>query len=105
MTSGIVRDAIEALNIAGKDRVIRLCWTKAHVGTVGNEMADGLAKSGSTGNNFVSVNVPLSELNTKINETMYKIWEGDFQGYEGARMGKCFYAKPDEILGGPIGEN
>ena len=97
VTAGVVREAIEALNEAGRGRTIILCWTKAHVGTMGNEMADKLAKNGSTCDNWREVGMPKVELCNKIEETFYDIWGDNFKEYTGARMGKGFYCKPDKI--------
>ena len=84
------------LNEAASGRHVILNWTRAHVGVVGNEKADELAKEGAVGDNRVEVGPPRVELKNKIKETFYDLWRREFEEYEGARMGKQFYAGPDE---------
>ena len=48
VTSALVLETIQQLNTASKDRKITLIWVKAHIGTKGNELADKLAKMGTT---------------------------------------------------------
>ena len=46
MRSKIVYDTKNVLNELGKRTKITLVWTKAYIGTKGNEIADSLAKDG-----------------------------------------------------------
>jgi ribonuclease HI len=45
--SALVRQCVDTLNSLAALTNVRLQWTKAHVGTVGNETADWLAKQGT----------------------------------------------------------
>jgi ribonuclease HI len=47
ITSNMVKRAIESLNSAGEDNIIKLKWVKAHIGYIGNEAADTAAKRGA----------------------------------------------------------
>ena len=46
ITSQLVQDAVLALNMLAQSKCVRLGWVKAHVGIVGNELADERAKAG-----------------------------------------------------------
>ena len=95
ITSALVFKAFQALSQEAVGKHIVLTWTKAHVGTVGNERADELAKAGAMGSNTIPVGIPMCEIKAKIKEYFYNKWKEDFQAYEGDHMGKCFYEGPD----------
>ena len=95
-TSKLVKETTELLNEAAKHKAIILCWTKAHVGTIGNERADTLAKEGAVGQNRIEIGMPLCEIKREATEFFYNRWKENFQQYEGARMGKLFYEGPDK---------
>ena len=46
--SDTVEKCLNALNALGKNNSVHLRWVKAHVGIHGNEVADSLAKRGSS---------------------------------------------------------
>ena len=50
------------LNEFAKGRKLTLCWTKAHVGVEGNEIADELAKDGAVNGLPVAVDQPKTEI-------------------------------------------
>ena len=93
--SKLVQDTIKDLNEASKNKHVILKWTKAHIGTVGNEMADEMAKIGTTASALYRVNIPVKELKNLITDHFYKTWSKEFNNYKGVRMGKCFYHGPD----------
>ena len=95
INSTLVRDAKKELNTAAKGRRVVLCWTKAHIGTEGNERADVAAKQGGETGIQSMVSVPKAELKAKIEEYYYEIWGTAWSEYKGARMAKQFYSKPD----------
>ena len=86
------RDILNAMAIKGK--IVKLVWTRAHVGTEGNERADELAKIGgklekASGN----IAVPHSITKNVINERMTEKWTDKWLEYPGARMSKLFVTK------------
>ena len=48
VNSNTVEKCLDALNALGNDNQIHLRWVKAHVGIHGNQVADSLAKKGTT---------------------------------------------------------
>ena len=92
----MVYNTIIALHRAGIDRNIQLTWTRAHVGTAGNERADEGAKKGSTLDIKIPAGIPKAETKGKIKEYFYKEWSTEWEKYSKARMMKLFYGKPDE---------
>ena len=73
-------------------------WTRAHVGTLGNERADQLAKLGGEADDICDVQVPKALIKEKINDRLYSDCKQDWTEYEGARMAKLFYSGPDKNL-------
>ena len=57
-----------------KQKVVRFCWVPAHVGVVGNELADQLAKSGVS---RIPVNraLPCSDYVPEIKQNMKSVWQ------------------------------
>ena len=76
-------------------RSVTLHWTRAHIGTVGNERADEYAKKGGLLERFQEIAIPKSEIKSKINNYFYGVWEKEWVQYPRARMTKLFYQKPD----------
>ena len=95
VTSTLVRDAKIELNKAAEHRSISLNWTRAHVGTEGNEQADRAAKEGGVDGTEGMIAVPQAELKEKIKSHFYVEWGERWNEYKGARMAKLFYKKPD----------
>ena len=93
VSSTLVREAKIELNKASKNKKITLCWTKAHVGTVGNEMADAGAKQGGMTGTESLIAIPKAELNNKIDEYFVDQWDNTWHNYRGGRMAKQFYPK------------
>ena len=93
--SKMVREAKTHLNVIGKMGKITLVWTKAHIGTEGNEIADDLAKEGGERGTEIELGVPKTELTENINAFVRNHWQKEWMEYEGARMSKLFYARPD----------
>ena len=97
ITSQLVYDAIVELNHLSINKTVIINWTKAHVGTPGNERADVLAKTGAREGGFIDIGLPKSELKRKITDYFYSRWTDQFNEYKKARMGKLFYSKPDSV--------
>ena len=72
ITSCLVRDAKNELNKAARNRRITLYWTRAHIGTEGNEFADRAAKEGGQLALVEDIAMPKVELHNKIREMYYE---------------------------------
>ena len=96
VTSKLVLDTIRTLNIASMGRNVSLHWTKAHIGTVGNERADAGAKRGGLLNSPNEVCIPKAERKLRVETYFYEQWETEWNSYNKARMTKLFYPKPDK---------
>jgi hypothetical protein len=80
-----------------KTRSIKIVWTKAHVGTWGNEIADELAKQATLLDDISLQDIPLppAEIKRVIQENINKEWLTDWTQYPLARQSKYFLPKPD----------
>uniref|UniRef100_A0A8C1TCJ5 RNA-directed DNA polymerase from mobile element jockey n=1 Tax=Cyprinus carpio TaxID=7962 RepID=A0A8C1TCJ5_CYPCA len=69
--------------------VVYFCWVPAHIGIVGNEKADQLAKE-ALKKNLVDIKVPLgrSEVKSVINKEIIKLWQ---QRWENSSTGRWYY--------------
>ena len=95
ISSTLVKEAKIMLNKAATGRHVTLTWTRAHVGTEGNERADRAAKEGGESGAEGPVEIPVAELKEKIKSHFYQEWEKRWSEYNKARMSKLFYSKPD----------
>jgi ribonuclease HI len=93
-----VRETKEVLNrlVEEKARYVTLVWTKAHVGTVGNERADELAKEGTKAQLIESLRVPMCEVKGRIENHIIKLWNEEWRSYNEARMSKQFVGVYDK---------
>ena len=71
---------------------IELSWIKAHVGIVGNELADRLAKAAE----IVFIRLPMSTLTSKIEEETKLKWQKDWEECTKAGITKEFFPKVHE---------
>ena len=94
ITSTLVGDTIRTLNIASLGRNITLHWTRAHIGTIGNERADEGAKKGGMLEISDNINVPKAERMQRIEKFFYDQWGKSWNEYKKARMTKLFYINP-----------
>jgi ribonuclease HI len=86
-----VYKAIETLNtLCSGSRYVTICWTKAHVGTTGNERADVLAKEGAREEIIKSAAEPSVTVKRKVEEKIEGIWGSEWREYNGGRMSKQF---------------
>ena len=81
-TSKSAWECHQALNSLALDNLVELKWTKAHVGTFGNERADQLAKSGSLKKPEENITlteyqppISLAEIKTKIKDHILSKWQ------------------------------
>ena len=91
----VLRTAKELNNMASKVRRADLCWIKAHVGHLGNEMADKLAKDGTTRVFFTEL-PKASQINKQfIKEKIYEVWQEGWRNEPTCRQTKLFHPLPD----------
>jgi hypothetical protein len=74
---------------------IELTWVKAHVGIVGNELADRLAKAATSGSEakIVFNRLPMSTLISKIEEETKPKWQKEWKECTKAGITKEFFPK------------
>ena len=90
-----VLDTCEALNLLGQNMRVTLVWTRAHVGTVGNERADALAKAGSELESIPVVTpTPVSYMAGILKEKIEGQWFREWTDYQHARQTKQFFSGP-----------
>ena len=90
-----MKETKQKLNaLAGTVSAVTLVWTKAHIGTEGNERADALAKEGGESENIITFGMPNNEVKNEINNIYLKKWNIGWQEYKGACMSKIFF---DEV--------
>ena len=97
MKSDTVDRCINALNDLGEKNRIHLRWVKAHVGIHGNEVADFLAKKGSTlGEGPTNeLYTPQVKQKNEINDYFHKKWSKAWKLYNQARQTKIWFAIPN----------
>ena len=97
ITSRMVLDACLALNNihSTHNRTTTLVWTKAHVGTEGNERADELAKLGTELDYLVDTYKPFKDEKLELKEAITKMWNVEWGNYKGARQTKIFHPEYD----------
>ena len=94
-----VEEAIAAVNyLAAGNELVKLQWVKAHVGTIGNELADQAAKAGARN---IGKKVPhttycaLSRVKQRLKRHMLKTWSEHWASHPHARQTKYFLPRPD----------
>ena len=97
INSDTVEKCINALNALGKDNQIHLRWVKAHVGIHGNEIADFLAKKGSSLGEGPTdqLKIPKAKQKCEINDYFHSKWSNAWKCYSQARQTKIWFPKPD----------
>ena len=90
--SKVVKNCVDSLNELGKTCKVELKWVKGHAGHSGNELADYLAKTGTT-NELEKVDLPPPKCiaMTKISSAMYKVWNDRWISSQGCRQTKIFF--------------
>ena len=74
-----------------------LVWIKAHVGHEGNEVADEMAKQGTTSNNNIKVGIPLCETKRLVEEFIRGEWDKEWNSYKEGKHSKEFLLGNDKI--------
>ena len=96
VTSQLVKDTISAINlVGGKVDRLEISWIKAHVGHIGNERADQLAReSAELTPNVHGIMLPYSYFKTQVNNVTYKLWADEWQQQSTCRLSKNFLPFP-----------
>ena len=96
ITSQVVYDAVQTLRDAALTLSrLTLVWTKAHVGTPGNERADTLAKKGCLDTTPVeSIAMPSSALKAHIKDSFSKLWTTQWSESSEAKETKHLVSGP-----------
>ena len=93
INSNIVDKCNMALNRLATKNEVHLRWIKAHVGIHGNEVADTLAKKGTTLGEGPSNEIlpPYATQKKKINEYYRAKWNKEWELYQEARQTKIWF--------------
>ena len=91
--SDTVEKCLNVLNALGKKNKVHLKWVKAHVGIHGNEVADFLAKRGSSLGDGPTNELLTPQINqrNKIKEFFHKKWMKAWKLYDQARQTKIWF--------------
>ena len=91
--SDTVEKCLNTLNKLGRKNRVHLRWVKAHVGIPGNEIADFLAKRGSSLGDGSTNELLTPQINqrNKIKEFFHKKWMKAWKLYDQARQTKIWF--------------
>ena len=97
VNSDTVDKCINALNVLGTKNKVHLRWVKAHVGIPGNEVADFLAKRGTTLGEGPSNDMwpAVAKQKAEIKSYFHKKWTKAWNAYKEARQTKIWFPIPD----------
>ena len=96
--SRTVEKCINDLNSLAENNNVHIRWVKAHINIPGNEVADFLAKKGSTlgeGHNR-EIQVPARVVKNDIERIFNDKWATAWHEYKHARQTKTWFQKPDK---------
>ena len=96
--SETVLKCMEDLNTLGTNNDISLKLIKAHVGNLGNETADALAKRGTKlgeDKKIEGISDPVINLKNNIKNHYYKRWNREWKTYPDARQTKQWFPNTD----------
>ena len=92
----VVKDTISAINlVGGKVDRLEISWIKAHVGHIGNERADQLAREAVELTPTVhGIMMPYSHFKTQVTTVTYKLWTDEWKRQQTCRLSKNFLPFP-----------
>ena len=92
----VVRTKI-LLNVMSSQTKIKLMWTKAHIGTEGNEIADSLAKEGGEKGINIVIDTPFLEIKNQILQKCNEKWEKSWTEYKGGEWRNSLWGSQTRI--------
>jgi ribonuclease HI len=78
VTSRMVKKCKETINKLCERAKVELHWIKGHKNHTGNEVADALAKQGTTSQNLIETPLPFIFIKNKIEEETKKNWQQEW---------------------------
>jgi ribonuclease HI len=95
-----VEKAVTALDSASKGNFVKLRWVKAHVGYVGNELADELAKAGALDptTQFDTIPPSTSSIKRLAAEGFERIWDNQWKARTDCRQTKQWFPSINKTL-------
>ena len=99
VTSKLVKECKEYLNLLGLSNRINLVWVPGHSGVEGNEEADKLGKEGSAAQANGPepyLPIPQSECKRALEDWIKRKHAERWEAYDGGVHTKCFFPKPNE---------
>ena len=95
ITSKLALQTIVMINTITADH-IEFVWTKAHIGTEGNERADALAKEGTRLPNPLAIPQPKSNVKHSILAVIRNTWQREWNAHDQARQTKIYHNNLDQ---------
>jgi ribonuclease HI len=99
VTAATVLSTMQNLDVLAMEQEVKLTWVRAHVGLVGNERADTLAKKGAAlipTDPEPIVPVPLCQLKRDIRAEVEKRWKARWLARTDCRQSKMFWPAPNK---------
>jgi hypothetical protein len=99
VSSSLVLNCIGALNRASETSSLTIRWVKAHVGHLGNERADMLAKAGASNPTLCALDcprVPESCVKTRLKARFEELWKNTWEKRGDCRQTKHWFPAPDK---------
>jgi ribonuclease HI/retron-type reverse transcriptase len=100
LRSRTVHEAVKALHVLGHQKLVHLQWIKAHNNSVGNDLADTMAKKGARTPTYQpSPILPMALVQVKAvtAEHTHSVWLKHWEQHKPCRQTKLFFPAPDRF--------